>query len=148
MRFAEVFLRLGTSLVAWMMLYAYMVWLAVLFRLGCSADGSEMHALLLGMAPASCAFAALLKVTRTFPEVHAMLRWLAFGLLLLLPFAAYSVWGVLETVSLGGSAICSAQEPSGWQKLWVPVQIIALAWIGYVVAREYRWSIRALHKSS
>ncbi len=127
-----------------MMLYAYMVWLAVLFRLGCSADGSEMHALLLGMAPASCAFVMFLQATRTFPEVHAILRWLAVPLLLLLPFAAYSVWGVLETVALSGAAICSAQEPSGWQKLWAPAQIVSLAWISYVIAREYRWSIRAL----
>ena len=30
MRFAEVFLRLGSSLVGWMLIYTYAVWLAAL----------------------------------------------------------------------------------------------------------------------
>ncbi len=63
MRFAEVFLRLGTSLVAWMMLYAYIVWLAALNSLGCGPDGDEMHRLLLGMVPVACGFAFLIGAT-------------------------------------------------------------------------------------
>ena len=48
MRFAEVFLRLDSALVAWMVLYARFLWLAVLFRLGCGPDGAETHKVLPG----------------------------------------------------------------------------------------------------
>ncbi len=51
MRFAEVFLRLGSALVAWMMMYAYFLWLAAVYVVACGADGDEMHRLLLGLAP-------------------------------------------------------------------------------------------------
>ena len=56
MRFAEVFLRMGTALVAWMMLLTHFVWLAVLHVIGCGPDGDEMHRLLFGLAPFTILF--------------------------------------------------------------------------------------------
>ena len=49
MRFAEVFLRLGSALVAWMLLFTHFLWLAALHAMGCGPDGAEMHKLLLGL---------------------------------------------------------------------------------------------------
>jgi ABC-type molybdate transport system permease subunit len=76
MRPSEVFLRLGVALVAWMMLYAHVVWLAALHAMGCGPDGDELHRLLLGLAPLTCGFALLLHMTRPFADIHRILRWL------------------------------------------------------------------------
>lgn len=142
MQFAEVFLRLGTSLVAWMILYAHFLWLAALYAMGCGPDGAEMHALLLGLAPLTIGSALLLRMTRPFAEIHSMLRWLGVPLLLLLPFAIRSVWQVLQSVNIGSSAICADASPAIWQALWAPVQFIVLLLCVYMVVGVWR-SVKA-----
>lgn len=136
-QFAEVFLRLGTSLVAWMMLYAHILWLAAIYAMGCGPDGDEMHRLLLGLAPFTCGFAFLLRVTRSFADIHSMLRWLGLPLLLLMPFASRSVWQVFQSVNIESSAICAAGAPSTWQSLWAPSQIFTLLLVGYMVIKVW-----------
>lgn len=137
MRFAEVFLRLGTSLVAWMMLYAHILWLAAVYAMGCGPDGDEMHRLLLGLAPFTCGFAFLLRVTRPFADIHSMLRWLGVPLLLLMPFAIRSVWQIIQSVNIESSAICAAGAPSTWQSLWAPTQIITLLLVAYMIIKVW-----------
>ncbi len=110
MRFAEIFLRIGSALVAWMVLYAHFLWLAALRTIGCGPDGDEIYLLLLGMVPLSCGASLLLGVTRQLPEVHSMLRWLALPLLLLLPLALWSTWTVIVPVHIHGEPICGAGE--------------------------------------
>ena len=58
----------------------------VLHVTGCGPDGDALHRLLLGLVPVTLVFAFLIRVTRPFAEIHAMLRWLGvpLGLLLLL----------------------------------------------------------------
>ena len=138
MRFAEVFLRLGTSLVAWMMLFAHLLWLAALYVMECGPDGDEMYRLLMGLAPFSCAFAYLLRVTRPFVEIHSMLRWLAVPLLLLLPFALRSVWQVIRAVNLNSVGMCAETEPTTWQLLWAPIQVLTLICVSYMLFRVWR----------
>lgn len=138
MRFAEVFLRLGCALVAWMMLYAHVLWLAALYAIGCGPDGDEMHRLLLGFVPFACGSALLLRVTRPFEEIHSMLRWLGIPLLLLLPFTLRSIWNIFQTVNLNTAAICSHETPSTWQLLWAPLQLITLLLIAYMVMKVWR----------
>ena len=135
MKFAEVFLRLGSSLVAWMMLYAYVLWLAVLNTLGCGPDGDEMHRLLLGMAPAACGFAFLLRVTRSMPEVHSIIRWLAAPLLLLMPLALISIWSVFTSANVESLSICSNNSAVLWERAWSSVQLISLILIAYLLTR-------------
>jgi len=142
MQFAEVFLRLGTTLVSWMILYAHFLWLAALYAMGCGPDGAEMHGLLLGLAPFTVGSALLLRVTRPFAEIHSMLRWLGVPLLLLLPFAIRSVWHVFRLVNLDSSAICSDTSPATWQVLWAPVQLVVLLLCAYMVATVWR-SVKA-----
>jgi len=137
MRFAEVFLRLGTSLVAWMMLFAHLVWLAALYVMECGPDGDEMYRLLMALAPFSCCFAFLLRATRPFAEIHSMLRWLAIPLLLLLPFALRSIWQVLRSVNLNSVAFCTDAEPTTWQLLWAPVQVLTLVCVSYMLVRVW-----------
>jgi hypothetical protein len=137
-RFAEVFLRLGCALVAWMMLYAYVLWLAALYVVGCGPDGDELYRVLLGLAPVTAAFAVLLRVSRPFTEIHSMLRWLSIPLLLLLPFVVRSLWQVFQLVNLDAVAICANTVPSTWQTLWVPIQVLTLIWVSYMVVDVWR----------
>ena len=138
MRFAEVFLRLGAALVAWMVLYAQFLWLAVLFRLGCGPDGAEMHRVLLGLAPLAIGMSFVLRATRPLPEIHSMLRWLGLPLLLLTPFALRSIWQVFAAVSIDARAICAETSPVTWQLAWAPAQIVTVGVILYMVYRVWQ----------
>ena len=140
MRFAEVFLRLGSALVAWMMLYAYVLWLAVMYVIGCGPDGDEMPRVLFGMAPLAVAAAFVLRTTRPFPEIHRMLRWLGLPLGLLLLLSLRSVWRIFDRVHLSALAICDSAEPTVWETFWVPVQVLTLAAIAYLIVREIKRS--------
>ena len=131
-----------------MVVYAHMLWLAALHAMGCGPDGSEMHALLLGLAPITCGCALLLGATRPFDEVHAMLRWLGVPLLLLLPFALRSIWHVFVTVGPNEAAICGDSAPAKWHLAWVPVQLLTLIVIALLVARVWRDSAAALRQKS
>ncbi|MDH4109351.1 MAG: hypothetical protein OEW35_13625 [Gammaproteobacteria bacterium] len=137
MRFAEVFLRLGCSLVGWMVLYAHTVWLAALHRIGCGPDGGEMHALLLGMAPLTVAMASMLRLTRPFVEIQSMLRWLAIPLALLLPFALYNIWSVGAGIHRTGLGICSDAAPAGWHYAWSPAQVLVVLICGLFVLTNW-----------
>ncbi len=138
MRFAEVFLRLGSALVAWMMMYAYFLWLAAVYVIACGPDGDEIHRLMLGLAPFVWGFAFALQLTRPFADIHRMLRWLGMPLFLLLPFALRSVWEVFQTVNINSSAICAGGPPSTWQSYWVAVQLVTLVLVCFILVKEWR----------
>ena len=142
MRFAEVFLRLGSGLVAWMMLYAYVLWLAALHAMGCGPDGDEMHRLLLGLVPLTCGAALLIRITGPFDEIHRMLRWLAVPLFLLLPFALRSVWDVAQLIYVEGTGICDAGAATGWAGFWVPAQLLALILSAWMMLKGWSASAR------
>ena len=131
MRFAEVFLRLGSALVGWMLIYAHALWLAILHIVGCGPDDDAFHKLLLGISILTMGGAIAIHSTKHMPEVHGMLRWLALPLIVLLPWVAISIWEILAAVNLGDSSICSAGSPASWQIAWAPVQLmvtVVVAW--------------------
>jgi hypothetical protein len=138
MAFAEVFLRLGSALVAWMVVYAYYLWTAILRQAGCVADSDEMYRLVLGMAPLAVAFSFLLRVTRPMQEVHSALRWLSVPFLLLVPIALLSVWSVFSRVNIGGQSICGDGASSLWQLWWAPLQIVAVVLTSWLLLRVWR----------
>ena len=138
MRFAEVFLRLGCSLVAWLVLYTYFVCLAALHAMGCGPDGDEMHQLLLGIAPIAGGLAFMLRMTGPFPEIHRILSWLGVPLALLLPFVLNNIWIVFSKTSVHGLSICTGDAPARWQILWAPAQLIAVIVISLLVIRVWR----------
>ncbi len=121
-----------------MVLYAYFLWLAALYAMGCGPDGDEMHRLLLGLAPFACGSAFALRVTRPFVEIHVILRWLGVPLALLLPFATRSVWQVIESTNINGAAICAGGEANTWQLLWAPIQVVTLVFVSYVLLSAWR----------
>jgi len=140
MRLAEVLLRLGTALVAWMMLFTHFVWLAVLYKVGCGPDGDEMHRVLLGLAPFTCGFAFLLRTTRPFADIHAMLRWLGVPLGILMLLSARSIWVVAGQVNVEAVAICAAGAPAAWELAWAPVQTLTQLFVIALLAVEARRS--------
>jgi len=125
MRLSEVFLRIGSTLAAWMVIYAYFIWLAVVQRVECGVDGDEIYRLMLGMAPFAVGASFLLGASRPFPDIHRMLRWLGLPIAGLLLLAAPVIWQTLVVVNLEGGAICDGVPKSGWQHYWAPVQLIA-----------------------
>ena len=137
MRFAEVFLRLGCALVAWMVIYAYFLWLAVAGRVGCGPDGDEMYRLLLGMAPITLVFAYLLRSTRPLPDIHRILRWLSVPLVLLLPFATYTIGYVFGRVLIDENNICGTSPPAAWVQWWAPLQFATAAIVCFLVVRVW-----------
>lgn len=135
MRLSEVFLRLASALVGWMILYAYLVWLAALRKIGCGPDGDELYRLLLGIVPFVIGGGLALRLTRAFDDIHRMLRWLSVPLLLLMPFAIAHIWSIWQFVNLAGQSICADGAPSDWQSLWVPMQFLTLAFCAWMLVR-------------
>ncbi len=138
MRFAEVFLRLGSSLVGWMLVYTYAVWLAALHAMGCGPDGDEMHRLLLGIAPFAVAIAFVLGLTRPFPDIHRILSWLVVPLALLLPFMLRNTWAVFGNSNLDGLAICSGDPATTFDQIWAPAQFLVTSVIFVLVVKIWR----------
>ncbi|MEM7432963.1 MAG: hypothetical protein AAF351_13660 [Pseudomonadota bacterium] len=125
MRFAEVFLRLGSALVAWMVIFTYVLLLAILYQLECGPDGDEMHRLLLGLAPMALIAAFVIRATKPLPEVHSMLVWIAAPVAFLALLGARSTWQVFQAVNLQAASICSTTTTT-WQTIWAPAQFVTL----------------------
>ena len=138
MRFAEVFLRLGSSLVAWMMLYAYVLWLAALHVAGCGPDGEEMHGLLLWIAPFACGFAFLQRATGALPDIQRVLSWLGVPLLVLLVFVLPNIWRVASRATFARIAVCDDGPAPMWQAAWAPVQLVCLTIIAMILLQSAR----------
>ena len=91
MRFAEVFLRLGCSLVGWMVLVAYVLWLAVAGRVACDGDAIALYRLLMYAAPIATLLTLMTGLTRSMPEIHRLMRWIGVLPGLLLPNAVITI---------------------------------------------------------
>jgi hypothetical protein len=134
-RFAEVFLRLGCAMVAWMLIYAHVLWLAALHSMSCGPDGDDLHRLLLGLLPLTLGSAYLLRVTRPFPDIHSILRWLGVPLALLSPVAILSIWDVFVRTNVNSLSICSNDTVATWQQLWAPAQLSIVILVAYMILR-------------
>lgn len=138
MTFAELVLRLGVALVAWMLLIAYFLWLAALNASGCDADGDALWRLLLACAPLAALVSPLVGATRPIDDVHRILRWGWVPLALLAPLALAAVWPTWQRATLIGLAVCGDGAAPAWQVWWAPVQALAMTAIGIVVWRVGR----------
>jgi hypothetical protein len=138
MRFAEVFLRLGCSLVAWMVLYAHFLWLAALGGIGCGPDGDALHKVLLGLVPVTIGFAFLLRTTKPLEEVHRILRWLGLPLAALMLAGTYHVLAITRAVYMTGQAICSSGVATAWHEFWGPAQLLVIVVAAAMIIRLWR----------
>ncbi|MEE4283624.1 MAG: hypothetical protein V2I41_16910 [Pseudomonadales bacterium] len=138
MSLPEMLLRLGTGLVAWLVIYTHLIWLGTLRIIGCNSDADELWRLLFGFAPIVFGFSWLLLNTKKLPEVHQIIRWFVLPLFLLVPLALIPIWQALSQTTLGGEAICSINPVPWWHKSWAPVQIVTVAWIVVMCWRAWR----------
>lgn len=141
MQVSEMLLRIGSSLVGWMIMYAYFIWLAVLQKAGCQMDSTEMHRLLIGMFPFAIGASFFIGLTRPLEEIHRVLRWLAVPVIILSPFVLKAIWSVLISTTLNGRALCGQGELTTWQILWAPVTFAGVGvslWMIVAVVRSAR----------
>lgn len=138
MRLTEIFLRLGSSLVGWMMLGAYVLWLAAAGRIACDGDPDSLYLLLLYAAPVAVIFTQMTKLTRTIPYVHRTMRWIAVLPLLLLPGAAMTIYGAARSAYTDGSGPCGTGDASVWFHTWPVVQLAAVIVCTGIVVRSWR----------
>lgn len=138
MRFAEVFLRLGTALVAWMVVTGFFLWLAVAGRVGCDADGDQLYRVLGFVAPVAACISLLLSATKPLGEVHQILRWLGVFPLLIMPFALGTLWSAANLTLVAGKAFCSPADAPLWQTLWPGVQSLSMALCVFSISRLWR----------
>jgi hypothetical protein len=141
MSIGEMLLRLGSCLVAWLIVYTHLIWLATLARVGCGTDGDQLWMLLLFFAPVAIGATWLLRVTRPLEELHAILRWFGVPLMVLLPMAAFAIWPSFVSATLGGRGVCNNAVASVWQAGWAPVQTITLAFVAVTIWRVWRDSM-------
>jgi hypothetical protein len=135
MSVAELLLRLGCSLVAWLVLYAHCLWLAALRTTGCGG-GSVPWRVLLGWTPVVLTFAWLLRVGFAVPGVGRALRLPGVLLVPLLLLAGRVVIEQLVSVNWDGRPICGSA--SIWTVWWAPVQLATLFIIGIAVRQAWR----------
>ena len=132
----EVLLRLGCSLVAWMVVYTHCVWLATLRVIECDPASDELWRLLLGFAPVAIGFSFLLGAMNKLPEIARILRWLGLPMVVLIPVASLPVFSTLQTATFGPTPICGA-EPALWHPWWAPLQLTTLFFVGFTIIRNW-----------
>ncbi len=137
MNIAEVLLRLGCALVAWMVVFTHLIWLATLRVTGCT-DGDQLWRLLLGFAVVSIGFSFMLTISRKLREVHDILRWFGVPAAILMLLASVPVWQALTDSTLDGAAICGGPPPAAWHPWWAPVQLVVLAAILFNCWRAFK----------
>jgi hypothetical protein len=140
MTVAELVLRLGCSLVAWLVLLTHCVWLAALPELGCTADAALARRVLLLFTPITLLFCAGVRLGFTVPGIGSALRLPA---LLLAPLLLLGAWRTAREwlTGLGAQqALCeiSVQTPA-W---WPIVQLTTLLVIGVSASHAWRQGAR------
>lgn len=123
MRFAEVFLRLGVALVGWLVIIAYLLWLAIVPQTPCNGDEASLWQVLLYAVPVVLMFAALLNASQQIPAIHETLRWLSVPALLLSLLAARTLFATFMSSTLGTEPVCGLSQ-TGWSSLWAPVHAL------------------------
>lgn len=137
MRFAEIFLRLGLCLVAWMVLFGYALWIMLLPKLPCTAGETSLWLVLLYAAPMILLFSLLLPTSRALPAVHQSIRWLAPPLSLFIAFALRTIYYAFAEFTLGTSQPCGFTSEF-WSAAWAPIHAALLLFLLWQLLRIWR----------
>lgn len=150
MSFAEVILRVGVTLVSWMMIYMHLVMMLILRVAQCpGGDTSPWKVTLItGVLAAGSSFAALYgHGARGMGEVF---RYFALPLLVLVPWAAWLTLPYLTGATFGTLGMCdvrlgevSGSAVAGWQRGWAPLQLVVFAALAANGVRAWRQQDRA-----
>jgi len=138
MSFAEVMLRVGCSLVGYLVLFAHCLWLAAMVRVPCGSDADASWLSLLMLIPLTLGCLALVRVGRVIPGLADALRIPAYPLALLIAVAAFALWPVLTAHTLGGAPICGLPEAASWHPYFAPAQYLTLGAMVWLVVTMFR----------
>ena len=126
-----MFLRLGCAVVAWLVLFAHCLWLAVLgSSVDCAIAGAQPWLAVLLWTPVTLLFVGLLPLGFGVPGIGRLLRAPAVLLIPLVALAGRAALSTLVSVNFDRDPICGVA--AGWQPFWAPVQIVALSLIAIV----------------
>lgn len=137
MNAAELFLRLGCTMVGWLMVFTHLLWLGTTRVVSCGTEGDALWRMLLALAPLAIAFSFTLQLTRKLPAVHNMLRWGIAPTIVLALLALLAVWPFLLNATLAGQPICELPDTK-WHPWWAPVQLLAIALLVYKAIEAFR----------
>ncbi len=138
MNIAEVLLRLGCSLVAWLVIFTHTIWLATLRVTGCGADGDQFWRLLLGFAVVAAGMSFLTRSTQRLAAVHQMLRWAIVPAAVFAVLCLPPVWQALSQTTLGGAPLCGDPPAPAWHVWWAPVQLLSLGIMAWNAWQAFR----------
>ena len=137
---ASIFLRLGITLVAYMVLVFHLMLLALVPQLKCNGDEPAIWVLTFFTAAIAFIFALCLLASRPLKSIVQMLRWGCLPIVALWPFALIAVLPVFGGSTLGGAPICpgiSAYSNLVWQQAWAPLQMGLLLIIAVQAGRYW-----------
>lgn len=137
MSLAEMLLRLGCTMVAWLMIYTHLLWLATLRVVSCNSEGDAMWRLLLGFAPIALGFSLLLTLSRRLPAAHETLRWAAAPLIVLVPLALLAIWPAFIGSTMADQPICNGPMRA-WHNWWAPIQFASICALSFMAYRAWR----------
>lgn len=138
MTVAEVLLRIGCTIVAWLLLYTHCLWLSVVKQVGCESDGDALWRLLLGLIPVTISFGLLIGAANKVSSVQPMLRWGAAPLVVLIPLALFAIWPTYTASTLASNPICDIPDVA-WHSWWAPAQFLVLLYIAIIAYRNWRF---------
>lgn len=133
---AELLLRLGCALVAWLVMLAHCVWLAALGAVDCGSAGSQPWLMLLAFTPVTLGFALLLQVGFAVPGIGSVLRLPAVALAPLLVLAARGAYVTFAAVNLRGEPLC--ESVALWTRWWAPLMFAALLVVAIALVGAWR----------
>lgn len=144
MRPAEVFLRVGVTLVSWIMCYAHTLMLAVLPQTDCSETNAGLWEPTFYLAPLTVLAVWALGFGHNLRDVA---RWLTIPLILFTVLAFLGTLPYLTHTTLNAEPACSLLNPDftesfvpAWQRAWAPLQVLVLLGIGWRVFQYWRTS--------
>ncbi len=136
MSVAELVLRLGGSLTAWLVLLTHCVWLAALSAIHCTVDDEQARLVLLLFTPVTWLFCAGLRVGFAVPGIGSALRLPGLLLAPLLLLAAWRTTRELVNAANAHQPICDGMaQTTIW---WSGIQLATLLVIGFSAMRAWR----------
>jgi len=142
LRYAELFFRAGSSLIAFLVGYAHCILLSFVPRIACAKPDSDPYfaSFVLGLLVAT--LTALSTVGLPF---RGLLRWLVLPFALLVPSAFLGVLPYLEGEAIARMHVCSASAgwaaasaSTWWHRAWAPFQLALLLALSAQALRFWR----------
>jgi len=136
---AAVFLRLGLTMVAYMVIFSHLLMLALVPQTKCTGgDGADIWVAVFALSPLTFIFTLLLLSARPLHSVVQILKWGCLPLVILVPLALIGTLPIFSSTTLGGAPICpgiSAYSNLVFQQAWGPLQLGLIALIAIQATR-------------